>query len=108
MFCSHKFQTAVGQFLENKKEMVVLKCDKCGKYEVLSNFDMQVCRHTFLKSVDVRKISMYMPYVPCNASEFAVKTKEIISSCTDINNSAKQKLIKEIDELAAEFGAEVE
>lgn len=112
MFCSHKFQTAVGQFLENKKEMVVLKCDKCGKYEVLSKLDMQQLRHIFVKSVNVSKISMYAPYVPCNATEFAARlAKKITEDSADngyIFALDVLRVLEKIKIVAAEFGAEVE
>lgn len=62
LFCRHKNWTAVARFEQNKKSMVVLQCDKCGKYDVMPMSVMQQLRHEFVICVDVRQIDMkYYP-----------------------------------------------
>lgn len=58
LFCRHKNLTAVARFKQNGKSMVVLQCDKCGKYDVMSMDMMQQLRHEFVIFVDVHNISM--------------------------------------------------
>ena len=54
----HKQYTAVARFTQNGETMVVLQCDKCGKYEVMPMLKMQQLRHNFIIEVDVTKIDM--------------------------------------------------
>lgn len=62
LFCRHRNWTAVARFEQNKKSMVVLQCDKCGKYDVMPMSVMQHLRHEFVICVDVRQIDMkYYP-----------------------------------------------
>lgn len=58
MHIFHKTYTAVARFDQNGKTMVVLQCDKCGKYEVMTMSEMQQLRHNFIIEVDVSKIDM--------------------------------------------------
>lgn len=63
LFCRHRNWTAVARFKQNKKSMVVLQCNRCGKYDVMSMSLMQHLRHEFVICVDVRQIDMtYNPY----------------------------------------------
>lgn len=63
LFCRHRNWTAVARFTQNKKSMVVLQCDRCGKYDVMPMCLMQQLRHEFVICVDVRQIDMtYNPY----------------------------------------------
>lgn len=57
-FCLHKYWKAVARFEQNKKSMVVLQCDKCGKYDVMPMSVMQQLRHEHVLCVDVRQIDM--------------------------------------------------
>lgn len=62
LFCRHRNWTAVARFTQNRKSMVVLQCDKCGKYDVMPMSVMQQLRHEFVICVDVRQIDMkYYP-----------------------------------------------
>lgn len=54
----HKNYTAVAKFEQDNTIMVVLQCDKCGKYEIMPMLEMQQLRHTFTINVDVSKINM--------------------------------------------------
>lgn len=58
MHIFHKTYTAIARFEQNGTTMVVLQCDKCGKYEVMPMLQMQQMRHTFVIDVDVSKIDM--------------------------------------------------
>ena len=58
LFCRHKSLTAIARFVQNDERMVVLQCDKCGRYEVMPRLLMQQLRHTFVIDVDVSKINM--------------------------------------------------
>lgn len=62
LFCLHKYWKAVARFEQNRKSMVVLQCDKCGKYDVMPMSVMQQLRHEFVICVDVSQIDMkYYP-----------------------------------------------
>lgn len=54
----HKKYTAIARFDRSDDCYIVLKCDKCGKYDVMTMSDMQALRHNFVIDVDTSRISM--------------------------------------------------
>lgn len=54
----HNKFTAIARYRYNNQDFVVLKCDSCSKFEILTMSMMQYLRHMFVIDVDVSNIDM--------------------------------------------------